>query len=69
MTRAEPPRPHLPMRPLWRCRACGAEWPCSPARLRLLREYEGCRVSLALYLVVMLNEAVQDAYRLGPDRR
>ncbi|GAA2717480.1 hypothetical protein [Micromonospora olivasterospora] len=65
MTRTEPPRPHLPMRPLWRCRACGAEWPCSPARLRLLREYDGYRLSLAFYLVVMLNEAVQDAQRLG----
>ena len=53
------------MRPLWRCRACGAEWPCSPARLHLLCEYDGHRLSLMLYLVVVLNEAVEDAHRLG----
>jgi hypothetical protein len=42
--------PHVPMRPLWRCRSCAAEWPCQPARLSLLVEYRGNRTALLLYL-------------------
>ncbi|MEO3780438.1 flavin reductase [Micromonospora sp. B11E3] len=52
-----PSRPHLPMRPLWRCRNCGAEWPCQPARLSLLSEYRGNRTSLLIYLSGLMVEA------------
>nr|WP_145777716.1 flavin reductase [Micromonospora olivasterospora] len=45
------------MRPLWRCRACGAEWPCQPARLSLLVEYRDDRVALLVYLATLMNEA------------
>lgn len=50
-------RPHLPMRPLWRCRACGAEWPCQPARLALLVEYREDRTALLVYLSTLMAEA------------
>ncbi|MFG1951542.1 flavin reductase [Micromonospora sp. NPDC048830] len=52
-----PGRPHLPMRPLWRCRACGAEWPCQPARLSLLVEYRDDRTALLIYLATLMAEA------------
>ncbi|RZU77142.1 hypothetical protein EV384_5857 [Micromonospora kangleipakensis] len=50
-------RPHLPMRPLWRCRACGVEWPCQPARLALLVEYRADRTALLVYLSTLMAEA------------
>ncbi|MET7969991.1 flavin reductase [Micromonospora sp. NPDC005305] len=55
MTRAS--RQHLPMRPLWRCRVCGAEWPCQPARLALLVEYRNDRTALLIYLSTLMAEA------------
>ncbi|MFC8848607.1 MULTISPECIES: flavin reductase [unclassified Micromonospora] len=49
--------PHVPMRPLWRCRNCGAEWPCQPARLGLLVEFRGDRTALLFYLAQLMVEA------------
>ncbi|MFJ8581531.1 flavin reductase [Micromonospora sp. NPDC093277] len=54
---SRPSRPHLPMRPLWRCRVCGSDWPCQPARLALLVEYRNDRTALMLYLSALLAEA------------
>ncbi|MEU3453672.1 flavin reductase [Micromonospora sp. NPDC006766] len=54
---SRPGRPHVPMRPLWRCRACGAEWPCQPARLALLVEYRDERTALLVYLGTLMQEA------------
>lgn len=48
---------HTAARPSWRCRACGAPWPCSPARLGLLAEYRGQRVALLMYLAALMVEA------------
>ncbi|PZG11956.1 flavin reductase [Micromonospora craterilacus] len=45
------------MRPLWRCRACGAHWPCQPARLSLLVEYREDRTALLVYLGLLMAEA------------
>ncbi|SCL31635.1 flavin reductase [Micromonospora inyonensis] len=59
--------PHVAMRPLWRCRNCGAEWPCQPARLSLLAEYEGNRVSLLVYLGALAIEAEGQLRQLNPD--
>lgn len=59
-------RPHVPLRPLWLCRACGGPWPCATARLTLLTEYGDSLVSLCIYLAAMLYEAVEDLYRLNP---
>ncbi|TDC43291.1 flavin reductase [Micromonospora sp. KC213] len=59
--------PHLPMRPLWRCRNCGAEWPCQPARLSLLVEYRGNRTALLVYLGQQMAEARDQLAQLNPD--
>jgi hypothetical protein len=65
-------RPHLPMRPLGRCRACGAEWPCQPARLALLVEYREDRTALLVYLSTLMAEAGAQLAQLNghamPDR-
>ncbi|MFF0154476.1 flavin reductase [Micromonospora sp. NPDC005203] len=47
-------------RPSWRCRVCGAAWPCSPARLALLGEYREDRIGLLIYLATLLCEATED---------
>ncbi|WFE31747.1 hypothetical protein [Micromonospora sp. WMMD975] len=41
--------------------------PGAPARAALLREYEGDMVGLAVYLAVLLHDAVGDLYRLNPN--
>ncbi|MGC4863924.1 flavin reductase [Micromonospora sp. DT53] len=53
-------------RPSWRCRVCGAAWPCSPARLALLGEYREDRIGLLVYLATLLYEAAGDL--AGHDR-
>ncbi|MEV0429945.1 flavin reductase [Micromonospora sp. NPDC050495] len=53
-------RPHVAARPSWRCRVCGAAWPCSPARLALLGEYREDRTALLIYLGTLLCEAATD---------
>ncbi|MDG9677033.1 flavin reductase [Micromonospora sp. DH14] len=53
-------RPHVAARPSWRCRVCGAAWPCSPARLALLGEYREDRISLLVYLATVHHEAAGD---------
>ena len=53
-------RPHVAARPSWRCRVCGAAWPCSPARLALLGEYREDRTALLFYLGTLLGEAMSD---------
>ncbi|GAB3949579.1 hypothetical protein [Micromonospora vulcania] len=59
-------RPHLPIRPLWLCRACGLPWPCADARLLLKAEYENHYVELAIYLSGLYHEATHDLFRLNP---
>ncbi len=58
--------PHLPMRPLWRCRNCGADWPCQPARLSLLVEYREDRTALLVYLGTLMSEARDQLNQLHP---
>ncbi|MFI5845268.1 hypothetical protein ACIA8K_36750 [Catenuloplanes sp. NPDC051500] len=53
---------HTPHRPTWDCRLCGGEWPCDQARLDLLAEYDGARVSLAIYLGACLVEATRELF-------
>ncbi|MFG2059504.1 flavin reductase [Micromonospora sp. NPDC048930] len=53
-------RPHVAARPSWRCRVCGAAWPCSPARLALLGEYRENRTDLLIYLGTLMGEAMTD---------
>ncbi len=58
--------PHLPLRPLWVCRACGGPWPCAEARLLLKIEYADRPVDLAVYLSGLYHEATHDLFRLNP---
>ncbi|MEV0153889.1 flavin reductase [Micromonospora sp. NPDC050686] len=53
-------RPHVAARPSWRCRVCGAAWPCSAAKLALLGEYRESRTALLIYLGTLLAEALTD---------
>jgi hypothetical protein len=62
---AIPPSAHRPVRPLWTCPACALPYPCGAARLALLAEFRGDRLSLALYLGILLREAIDDSYRVG----
>ncbi|WP_433342594.1 flavin reductase [Micromonospora sp. CA-111912] len=57
---------HLPIRPLWLCRRCGAPWPCGPARLSLLAEYQGNRTALLFYLAMLKEEANVHLTSLNP---
>ncbi len=59
-------RPHLPLRPLWLCRACAAPWPCAPARLALRHEYAEDRVALLVHLGGMLHDAAGELHTLNP---
>ncbi|MFY1617122.1 flavin reductase [Micromonospora sp. WMMD736] len=61
-------RAHVAARPSWRCRVCGAGWPCSPARLALLGEYRENRTGLLIYLATLLDEATGDLPSLDPGR-
>ncbi|WP_033777435.1 hypothetical protein [Salinispora cortesiana] len=49
-------RLHLPMRPLWGCGICRAEWPCESARAALLIEYRDNLVALRVYLSALMAE-------------
>jgi hypothetical protein len=59
--------PHPPGRPHWRCRTCGSEWPCDPAKAALLATYGRFRRDLAGYLGVMMMEAYEDFASLNPN--
>ncbi|MBE1490029.1 hypothetical protein H4W31_005667 [Plantactinospora soyae] len=56
-------RAHTPTRPLFRCRECGANWPCSPARLALLVAYRNDPKGLIGYLSDRLFTAIEDQPR------
>ncbi|MEU8329688.1 flavin reductase [Micromonospora sp. NPDC048839] len=57
---------HLPIRPSWRCPACGILWPCSAAKLRLLAEYRNDRPGLLVHLAKVQAEAAADLATLNP---
>ncbi|MBM0237889.1 hypothetical protein JNW88_13325 [Micromonospora sp. ATA32] len=59
---------HLTTRPTWRCRACAAHWPCQPAKLRLRAEYAHDRAALAVYLCLLMYDAIADRLRTHPDQ-
>ena len=52
--------PHMPTRPTWKCADDGEQWPCPPARERLLEEFCRDRVALHLYMAVQYLQAVDD---------
>jgi hypothetical protein len=60
LVRAAQPTTHLPQRPIWLCRMCGGEWPCEPARERLLQDYESEPVSIAMLMWTQLEHYAFD---------
>ncbi|WCN78624.1 flavin reductase [Micromonospora sp. LH3U1] len=58
---------HSPLRPSWRCPACGILWPCSAAKLRLLGEYREDRPGLLIHLAEVQKAAEVDLTTLNPD--
>ncbi|GGM41078.1 hypothetical protein GCM10011608_27300 [Micromonospora sonchi] len=66
LSRLHPVHQHLPERPGWRCRACGAAWPCPMARMLLRAEYGPDRVGLSVYLAGVLFDATEDLMRETP---
>ncbi|MEQ4301231.1 flavin reductase [Plantactinospora sp. B6F1] len=53
-------RAHTPTRPAFRCRTCGAPWPCQSARLALLLAYRDNPLGLFTYLATALHRARHD---------
>jgi len=51
---------HTPARPGWRCSACGDEWPCAPAKVRLSDEYRLDTSRLLTHLARQMWEAFDD---------
>ncbi|MEV5767508.1 hypothetical protein AB0L34_23490 [Micromonospora sp. NPDC052213] len=51
---------HAPVTPGWTCGTCGADWPCTTKRARLLEEYRVDRAMLSVYLGSCLAAAAQD---------
>ena len=59
---------HVAARPTWRCRICAAPWPCQPAKLGLRTEYAHDRPGLAVYLCLLMHDAIADRLRTHPDQ-
>jgi hypothetical protein len=51
---------HVPVRPVWMCAGCGADWPCATRRAELAAEFADAPVSLTLYLGGCLVTAARD---------
>ncbi|WP_328384001.1 hypothetical protein OHQ88_07445 [Micromonospora zamorensis] len=57
---------HIPLRPMWSCRADGQQWPCPDARLLLRADFDDNLSGLTIYLAGVFSEATQDLYHLNP---
>ncbi|MEU4568686.1 flavin reductase [Micromonospora sp. NPDC023956] len=55
-----PGRDHVAARPCWRCKRCGAPWPCQPAKLYLLGLYADNRLGLSMYLGEVMAVAASE---------
>lgn len=53
------------MRPLWRCDMGCGDWPCQPAKDRLLAEYTNDRTALLMYLGAQMTEAEAQLNQIG----
>lgn len=56
---------HRAARPSWNCDTCGAQWPCEPARARLLAEHEGDYTGLSMLLWTYLEDFSRES-KAGP---
>lgn len=57
---------HTYARPSWDCAGCGEPWPCAPARADLSEDYRPERIGLAVYLGMLLVEALADQHGQAP---
>lgn len=49
---------HVPDRPSWQCRQCGAAWPCEPAKDDIVATTD--RTCRMIYLGLHLADAIVD---------
>lgn len=56
----QPSSAHQPERPSWKCRRCGADWPCEARRTELAAEFAGAATSLSLYLASYMVDAARE---------
>ena len=56
---------HLPTRPAWDCSVCDHAWPCANAKTDLAGQYERFPSGLAIYMVSVLYDAVEDLTAAG----
>jgi hypothetical protein len=61
----QPSSDHQPDRPSWKCRRCGADWPCGPRRTELATEFAGAATSLSLYLASYMVDAARELPELS----
>lgn len=61
------PPEHIPLRPTWLCRKCADEWPCHPARTRVLADHADDLVLLAIFMATTMTEAIRDLLELNPN--
>lgn len=52
--------PHFPERPDWICVSCAEAWPCPTERDVLLTEYAEDLPALAVYMAVLISDAIAD---------
>jgi len=57
---------HQPVRPSWRCLACGDDWPCRRRRTELTLECGRDKVRLALYMAGFFSDALDDSPQASP---
>ncbi|SCL38221.1 hypothetical protein GA0074692_4939 [Micromonospora pallida] len=60
------PELHVPVRPSWVCAGCGKDWPCVDRRRRLLVDYAGNQVGLAMLLASYMLDALAERPDLSP---
>lgn len=58
-------REHVPSSPTWNCQDCGREWPCPPARERLLAE-SPTGTWLRMYMWLQMEQAAPELRHLTP---
>lgn len=52
--------PHVAVRPVWNCAACGEPWPCEARRGSLVREHGPGSVAMLVHLAMSMVDAAED---------
>ncbi|MEU4242181.1 flavin reductase [Actinoplanes sp. NPDC026619] len=61
---------HTASRPDWNCRACGAEWPCEPAKAAMRAEAQRTYLGMLMwgFLEDFAHDATEEQFRNAHDR-